>query len=103
MNSSAKAASCDRPDATVLGGTAYEHERRPLANALVGDLEPIPLDDLHRRTLYARSEQAAVVRRRRQMLALDDEQERRATRLLPSKPTVSGGRLDPRLAAPLDD
>ncbi len=46
------------PDATVLGGTAYEHERQPLANALVGDLEPIRSDDLHRRTLQARSEQS---------------------------------------------
>jgi hypothetical protein len=60
------------PDATVLGGTAYEHERRPLANALVGDLEPIRSDDLHRRTLYARSETSGRLRRLRRTPARDD-------------------------------
>ncbi len=37
------------PHATVDGGTVYQYERRPLADPLVGDLEPARPDDLHRR------------------------------------------------------
>ena len=35
------------PHAAVLGGAVHEHQRRPLADALVGDLEPVRPDDLH--------------------------------------------------------
>ena len=37
------------PHAAVLGGAVHEHQRRPRADALVGDLEPVRPDDLHRR------------------------------------------------------
>jgi hypothetical protein len=36
------------PHATVHGGAVYEHQRRPLADALVGDHEPLRPYDLHR-------------------------------------------------------
>ena len=42
------------PHAAVLGDAVHEHERRPLADVLVGDLEPVRPDDLHRRDLHAR-------------------------------------------------
>ena len=41
------------PHATVNGGAVDEHERRPFADALVGDLEPARLNDLHRSNLHA--------------------------------------------------
>ena len=37
------------PHAAVRGGAVHEHQRRPLADALIGDLEPVRPDDLHRR------------------------------------------------------
>ena len=37
------------PHATVDGGTVCEHERRPRPGTLVGDLEPVGPDDVHRR------------------------------------------------------
>ena len=39
--------------AGVHRGAVHEHERRPFANALVGDLEPARSNDLHGRTLPA--------------------------------------------------
>lgn len=45
------------PHAAVLGSTVHEHQRRPLADALVGDLEPVRPDDLHRRNLHMRRRQ----------------------------------------------
>jgi hypothetical protein len=43
------------PQAAVLGGAVHEHQRRPLADALVGDLQPVRPDDLHRRNRSARA------------------------------------------------
>ena len=41
------------PDASVLGGAMDQHQRRALAEALVGDLKPVRTNDLHRRNLHA--------------------------------------------------
>ena len=40
------------PHATVHGGTVYEHQRRPFAGTLIGDLEPVRPNDLHRRNVH---------------------------------------------------
>jgi hypothetical protein len=37
------------PHAAVVAGAVHEHQRRPRAGALVGDLEPVRPDDLHHR------------------------------------------------------
>ena len=37
--------------APIRGGTVHEHQRRSLADTLVGDLEPVRPDTLHRRNL----------------------------------------------------
>ena len=42
------------PCAAVLGGAVHEHQRRPVADTPVGDLEPMRPDELHRRNLLAR-------------------------------------------------
>jgi hypothetical protein len=44
-------ASFEAARAIVLGGAMHEQQRRPLADALVGDLEPVRTDDLRRRNL----------------------------------------------------
>jgi hypothetical protein len=41
------------PHAGIHRGAVHEHERRPFADALVGDLEPVRPNDLHRRNLHA--------------------------------------------------
>jgi WhiB family redox-sensing transcriptional regulator len=41
------------PDAAVLGGAVHEHQRRPLADALVRNLEPLRQDDLQHPNVYA--------------------------------------------------
>src|SRR5919109_1316688 len=41
------------PHAAVLGGAVHEPQRRPFADALVGDLEPVRTNDLHRLNLQA--------------------------------------------------
>jgi hypothetical protein len=40
------------PQAAIRGGAVYEHQRRPLADALVGDLESVRQGDPHRRNLH---------------------------------------------------
>ena len=41
------------PHAAVDPGAVHEHERRPVADALVGDLEPVRANDLHDVNLHA--------------------------------------------------
>ena len=43
------------PHAAVHPGAVHKHERRPLADALVGDLDAIRPNDLHGRNLHASS------------------------------------------------
>ena len=40
------------PHPAVLGRAVHEHQRRPLADALVGDLEPVRPDELHRHNVH---------------------------------------------------
>jgi hypothetical protein len=42
------------PHATVLGGSMHQHQRRPVADTPIGDLEPVSPDDLHHRNLLVR-------------------------------------------------
>src|SRR5215218_4078462 len=39
------------PDAAIRGGAVHEHQRRSRADTLVGELEPVHRNDLHRRNL----------------------------------------------------
>ena len=41
------------PHAGIHRGAVHEHERRPFADALVGDLEPVRPNDLHLLNLHA--------------------------------------------------
>jgi hypothetical protein len=41
------------PETTVRGSTVHQHQRRALADSLVGYLQPARPDDLHRRDLRA--------------------------------------------------
>ena len=43
------------PQAAVRGGTMHEHQGRPLAGALISDLESARADDLHDRNLHTRA------------------------------------------------
>jgi hypothetical protein len=46
------------PHAAVFGGAVDEHQRRPLADALVGDVEPVRTEDLHCRNLSGYQERS---------------------------------------------